>query len=83
MIEAGILDGGDRGAARGADARNGDVVVALVGDDESADEATVETFYREADGRSDSAGERGPRAHLRRPGVSILGKVRDRVFRSL
>ena len=26
-------------------------MVALVGDDESANEATVKTFYREADGR--------------------------------
>ena len=28
------------------DARNGEIVVALVGDDESADEATVKTFLR-------------------------------------
>ena len=51
MIEAGILDGDTIVVQRREDARNGDVVVALVGDDESADEATVKTFYREADGR--------------------------------
>src|SRR6187551_788635 len=51
MIEAGILDGDTLVVQRREDARNGDVVVALVGDDESADEATVKTFYREADGR--------------------------------
>jgi repressor LexA len=48
MIEAGILDG-DLVIVRSAqDARNGEIVVALVGDDESADEATVKTFYRES-----------------------------------
>ncbi|HWB21950.1 MAG TPA: transcriptional repressor LexA [Gaiellaceae bacterium] len=47
MVEAGILDG-DLVIVRSAqDARNGEIVVALVGDDESADEATVKTFYRE------------------------------------
>jgi repressor LexA len=48
MMEAGILDG-DLVIVRSAqDARNGEIVVALVGDDESADEATVKTFYRES-----------------------------------
>jgi len=47
MIEAGILDG-DIVVVRGTqDARNGEIVVALAGDDESADEATVKTFYKE------------------------------------
>jgi repressor LexA len=47
MIEAGRRDG-DRGIGqRAQDARNGEIVVALVGEDESADEATVKTFYRE------------------------------------
>ena len=49
MIDAGILDGDILVVHRQQDARNGDIVVALVGDDESADEATVKTFYRETD----------------------------------
>jgi hypothetical protein len=36
---------------RQQDARDGDVVVALVGGAETADEATVKTFHREGDGR--------------------------------
>ena len=51
MIEAGILDGDTIVVQRADDARNGDIVVALAGDDETADEATVKTFYREPDGR--------------------------------
>src|SRR5690242_3900175 len=47
MIEAGILDGDLVIVQRTQDARNGEIVVALAGDDESADEATVKTFYRE------------------------------------
>ena len=47
MIEAGILDGDLVVVQRAQDARNGEIVVALAGDDESADEATVKTFYRE------------------------------------
>ena len=47
MIEAGILDGDIVIVRRAQDARNGDIVVALAGDDETADEATVKTFYRE------------------------------------
>ena len=49
MIEAGILDGDYVIVRQAQDARNGDIVVALAGEDESADEATVKTFYREAD----------------------------------
>jgi repressor LexA len=48
MIEAGILDGDIVVVRRTQDARNGEIVVALAGDDESADEATVKTFYRES-----------------------------------
>ena len=51
MIDAGILDGDIVVVRRQDDARTGEIVVALVGDDESADEATVKTFYRESDGR--------------------------------
>src|SRR4051794_8394754 len=49
MIEAGILDGDLVIVQRAQDARNGEIVVALAGDDESFDEATVKTFYREPD----------------------------------
>jgi repressor LexA len=47
MIEAGILDGDVVVVQRRADARDGEIVVALAGDDESADEATVKRFFRE------------------------------------
>ena len=50
MINAGILDGDYVVVRRQQDARNGDIVVALAGDDETADEATVKRFFRE-DGR--------------------------------
>ena len=50
MIQAGILDGDYVVVRRQQDARNGEIVVALAGDDESADEATVKRFFRE-DGR--------------------------------
>ena len=50
MINAGILDGDIVVVRRQQDANNGDIVVALAGDQEWADEATVKTFYRE-DGR--------------------------------
>ena len=48
MIGAGMLDGDILVVQRAQEARNGEIVVALAGDDESADEATVKTFYREA-----------------------------------
>src|SRR5262245_40609242 len=51
MIEAGILDGDLVIVQASQDARNGEIVVALAGEDESADEATVKTFYRDPDGR--------------------------------
>src|SRR5204863_7633917 len=47
MINAGILDGDIVVVRRQQDARNGEIVVALVGDDESANEATVKRFFRE------------------------------------
>src|SRR5918997_1278810 len=50
MINAGILDGDIVVVHPQPDARNGEIVVALAGQDESADEATVKRFYRE-DGR--------------------------------
>jgi repressor LexA len=81
MVEAGILDGDTLVVRRQPDARNGDVVVALVGDDESADEATVKTFYRDA-GRVRLQPENSALAPIYADHVEILGKVIG-VFRSL
>jgi repressor LexA len=81
MIEAGILDG-DLVVVRSAqDARNGEIVVALVGDDESADEATVKTFYRER-GRIRLQPENSELEPIFADHVQVLGKVVG-VFRSL
>ena len=82
MIEAGILDGDIVVVRRQDDARNGDIVVALVGDDETADEATVKTFHREPDGRIRLQPENSALEPLYPEHVQILGKVTG-VFRSL
>jgi repressor LexA len=81
MIEAGILDGDIVVVRRQADARNGEIVVALVGEDESADEATVKTFYRE-DGRIRLQPENAALEPIYARHVQILGRVTG-VFRSL
>ena len=81
MIEAGILDGDTLVVRRQNDAQNGDVVVALVGDDESADEATVKTFYRE-EGRVRLQPENAALQPIYADHVQVLGKVIG-VFRSL
>ena len=81
MVEAGILDGDLVVVRRQETAKNGDIVVALAGDDESADEATVETFYRE-DGRVRLQPENAALDPIYAPHVQILGKVVG-VFRTL
>jgi repressor LexA len=81
MIEAGILDGDLVVVKRAQDARNGDIVVALAGDDESADEATVKTFYREK-GRVRLQPENASLEPIYAEHVQILGKVVG-VFRTL
>jgi repressor LexA len=81
MVEAGILEGDIVVVRKQQDARDGDVVVALAGDDESADEATVKTFYREA-GRVRLQPENSALEPLYPANVQILGKVVG-VFRSL
>ena len=81
MVNAGILDGDILVVHRQQDARNGDIVVALVGDDESADEATVKTFYREAQ-RVRLQPENDTLEPIYATHVQILGKVTG-VFRSL
>jgi repressor LexA len=82
MVEAGILDGDVVVVRRQDDARGGDVVVALVGEDESADEATVKTFHRESDGRIRLQPENSALQPLYPEHVQILGKVTG-VFRSI
>jgi repressor LexA len=81
MINAGILDGDIVVVRRQQDARNGEIVVALVGDDEAANEATVKRFFRE-DQRVRLQPENDALEPIYAPHVEILGKVTG-VFRSL
>ena len=81
MIEAGILDGDLVIVQRAQDARNGEIVVALAGTDESADEATVKTFYRESD-RIRLQPENASMEPIYAPHVQIIGRVVG-VFREL
>jgi repressor LexA len=81
MIDSGILDGDLVNVQRTQDARNGEIVVALVGDDESADEATVKTFYREKD-RIRLQPENATMEPIYGNHVQILGRVVG-VFREL
>jgi repressor LexA len=81
MVEAGILDGDIVVVRRAQEARNGDIVVALAGDDESADEATVKTFYREK-GRIRLQPENAALEPIYADHVQVLGKVVG-VFREL
>ena len=81
MIEAGILDGDIVVVRRAQDARNGDIVVALAGDDETADEATVKTFYKEK-GRIRLQPENSALEPIYADYVQVLGKVVG-VFREL
>ncbi|MCP9486152.1 MAG: transcriptional repressor LexA [Gaiellaceae bacterium MAG52_C11] len=81
MVNAGILDGDIIVVQQQNDARNGEIVVALAGDDESADEATVKTFYRES-GRIRLQPENDALEPIYAKHVQILGRVTG-VFRSL
>jgi repressor LexA len=81
MIEAGILEGDVLVVRRQSDAVDGDVVVALVGDDEGADEATVKTFYRDG-GRVRLQPENAALEPIYADHVEVLGRVVG-VFRSL
>jgi repressor LexA len=81
MIDAGILDGDVVVVRRQDTARNGDIVVALAGDDESADEATVKRFFREDD-RVRLQPENRALEPIYARHVKILGKVVG-VFRAL
>jgi repressor LexA len=81
MIDAGILDGDLLVVRRTQDARDGDIVVALAGDDESADEATVKRFFRE-NGRVRLQPENASMEPIYARHVQILGRVVG-VFREL
>ena len=81
MINAGILDGDLVVVQRAQEARNGEIVVALAGDDESADEATVKRFFRE-NGRVRLQPENDALEPIYAQHVQILGRVTG-VFRSL
>jgi len=82
MVNAGILDGDMLVVRRQNDARNGDIVAALAGDDETADEATVKRFFREPDGRVRLQPENDAMEPIYARHVQVLGKVIG-VFRSI
>ena len=81
MIDAGILEGDIVVVRKEQTAQNGDIVVALAGEDELADEATVKRFFRE-DGRIRLQPENDTMEPIFAPHVQILGKVTG-VFRAL
>ena len=81
MVNAGILDGDFVVVRRQSDAKNGEIVVALAGEDESTDEATVKRFFRE-DGRVRLQPENDALEPIYAKHVQILGKVIG-VFRQL
>jgi repressor LexA len=81
MIEAGILDGDIVVVKRQQSAENGDIVVALAGQDETADEATVKRFFRES-GRVRLQPENSELEPIYADHVQIIGKVTG-VFRAL
>jgi repressor LexA len=81
MIDAGIFDGDLVIVHQTPEARNGEIVVALAGDDEAADEATVKTFYREG-GRIRLQPENAALAPVYADYVQVLGRVVG-VFREL
>jgi len=81
MIEAGILEDDYVVVRRQQTARDGDIVVALAGEDESADEATVKRFFRES-GRIRLQPENARLEPLYPEHVQVLGKVIG-VFRTV
>ena len=81
MINAGILDGDIIVVRKQQDARDGEIVVALAGDDESADEATVKRFFSE-NGRVRLQPENDALEPIYAEHVQVLGKVIG-VFRQL
>jgi repressor LexA len=81
MTGAGILDGDILVVRRQETASNGEIVVALAGEDESAGEATVKRFFRES-GRVRLQPENDAFEPIYADYVQVLGKVTG-VFRML
>jgi repressor LexA len=81
MIDAGILDGDLVVVRRQDTATNGEIVVALAGEDETADEATVKRYFRE-NGRIRLQPENEALEPIYAQHVKVLGKVVG-VFRAL
>jgi repressor LexA len=81
MVNAGILDGDIVVVRREQTARDGEIVVALAGDQEWADEATVKRFFRE-NGRVRLQPENDALEPIYADHVQVLGVVTG-VFRSL
>src|SRR3954454_14722360 len=81
MINAGILEGDLVVVRREQTAQDGEIVVALAGQDELADEATVKRFFRE-NGRIRLQPENDALEPIYADHVQILGVVTG-VFRSL
>ena len=74
MVNAGILDGDYVVVQRTQDARDGEIVVALAGDDETSDEATVKRLFRE-NGRIRLQPENDSLEPIYSNHVEVLGKV--------
>jgi repressor LexA len=81
MIQAGILDGDFVVVHRQQDARDGEIVAALVGADETADEATVKRLFRDG-GRVRLQPENDSLDPMYPEHVELLGVVTG-VFRRL
>jgi repressor LexA len=81
MINAGILDGDIVVVRKQQDARDGDIVVALAGDDETADEATVKRLFRDGN-RVRLQPENDAMEPIYADHVQLIGKVIG-VFRQL
>ncbi len=81
MVNAGILEGDLVVVRRQQTAQDGEIVVALAGQDEGADEATVKRFFRE-NGRIRLQPENDALEPIYADHVQILGKVTG-VFRTL
>jgi repressor LexA len=81
MINAGILDGDIAVVERAQDAENGDIVVALAGDDETTQEATLKRLFKE-DGRVRLQPENDALEPIYAQHVELIGKVIG-VFRQL
>jgi len=74
MVQAGILDGDYVVVRRQTDATDGDIVVAIAGQDEVADEATVKRLFRE-NGRVRLQPENDALEPIFADHVQLLGKV--------